>query len=237
MGGGKDGAGERLRPLELVSTALALLRPRLQPVAIVAAVSWAASFAWSIYVTPARAPQLGFLAPMIAALMGSTAGALMIRAMLRPGTRWWAPDGGVLGYVALTTVLALPLAYIVTGMGPTPTAELPASHLFAMLLLGLATLVAQVKLLLWFVGVLVHDPVHPADSWRRMRGAALSYILASILVTIPPMAVAVLIVGSAPDAAKNAASMAGAVMTLATVIAEVLSASVVAGLWTVRGEG
>lgn len=234
--GGRQPDSERLKPFQLIATGIALLRPRLQPVALVAAASWIASLSWTVYVTPEREPQLGFLAPLIASLLGAAAGALMIRSMLRPGTRWWLPDGGFLGYVALTTVIGLPLAYIVTGMGGTPTAELPPNQLMAMLVLGLVTLVAQVKLLLWFVGVLVHAPVHPADSWRRMRGAAVSYILASILVTMPPMAIAVLIAGSAPDAANNPASIVGVVMTLATVIAEVLSASVVAGLWKARGE-
>ncbi len=238
MGGGSGGgAGERVRASELVRAALALIKPRLQPLAIVAAISWVVNVAWNAYALP-RMAELGFLAQLVASLIAAAAGAFLIRAMLTPGTQWWRPDGGFIGYVGLSTVIGLPVSYFLSGMGETAPADQPPALMLGMIVLLLATLIASVKLSLWFVGVLIHQWCGPAESWRRTKGATLSAILANLWLTLPPMMLAFLIAAAtAADPAKNPASPGAIIFTRGAVVASVLSASVTAGLWKVRGEG
>lgn len=240
MGSGdtSGGAGGRVRAVELVRAAISLIRPRLQPLAMIAAVAWIANIGWNAYALP-RMTELGFLAQLIASLIAAATGAFLIRAMLTPGApRWWLPDGGFVGYVGLSTVIGLPVSYFLSGMGETAPADQPPALMLTMIVLLLFTLVASVKLSLWFVGVLIHQFCGPADSWRRTKGATLSAILANLWLTLPPMTLAFLVAAAAGgDPAKHPASPGAIAFTLGAVVASVLSASVTAGLWKVRGEG
>lgn len=237
IGDSPGGAGERVKASQLVAVAIALIRPRFQPLAMIAAGAWIANVGWNAYALP-RMTELGFLAQMVASLIAAATGGFLIRAMLTPGTRWWTPDGGFIGYVGLSTVIGLPVSYFLSGMGETAPADQPPTLMLLMIVALLFTLVASVKLSLWFVGVLIHHWCGPAESWTRTKGATLAAILANIWLSLPPMMLAFLVAAAtAADPAKNPVSAGAILFTLGAVVASVLSASVTAALWKVRGEG
>lgn len=231
------GANERLRASTLVGAALGLVRARFQSLAVIALIGLIVDVAWSSYAMP-REAELGFLGPLVAGLLAASLGGLLIRSMLTPQGRWWLPDGGFVGYVGLTTVLSLPVSLFVFSMTATPPAPPPPALMLPLLLLLITTLIATVKLALWFVGVLIHSWCGPGDSWRRTNGAVIPYILANLWLTLPPLTLAFLAGGlTGADPTKAPASPGAILFTLFAVVASVLSSSVTAGLWKVRGEG
>lgn len=230
----QDGGMERVKSFQLVGASLRLMRPRLAALMPLAVGTWLLSLGW-MHFSLGREAELGFGRELVASLVGAVTGALMVRLMLRPERGWWRPDGGLLGYAALTTVVALPLMSLMTRAGAMDAQATPSPVIFAHLLVALATLYLSAKLVLWFVGVLLGEWCPPAESWRRTKGAALAFILANLWMSIPPMMGMVLVAGSDPTAAADPASTVAMVAQLFVVIAEVLAASVTAAVWTVRG--
>lgn len=236
MANGEGEPRERVRAIELLAAGFGLLRPSLGALMPVVVASWAASLGWMTY-SQGREAELGLSRELVSALMGAAASALMVRLLLAPGTAWWRPDGGFLGYVAFSTVVGLPMLAVmgISGMATADPNAVPTTVVFGLLLLALATLYLAAKLSLWFVGVLIGVWCGPGESWRRTNGAVLAYILANIFISIPPMLGMALALGSNPSPSAEPGPVAIAVAQMFAVLAAVLAASVTAGLWKVRG--
>lgn len=113
-------------------------------------------------------------------------------------------DAGFLGFVLWTAVIALfanALGYVAQGAPGAPPAQLLPRFLLVAVG-GLAGTIAFTRLMLLPIAWLVGDPgATPAGSWGRMRGQVLSFLMASIMLSLPGMLVGVVAVAAAggPD--------------------------------------
>ena len=166
------------------------------------------------------------------ALVNATLVGTMLHLLLT-GRRPAGPRRGVIGYVLWTAAIAIStnsLAFFMVDTQALPPAQvLPRFLVIAVAVIG-GTIVVT-RLMLLPIAWLVADPgATAARSWGRMHGQVLSYIGASLMLSLPVVLVGILLVsasGSQPGQLSVAGQMISQVMGVAlAAISTALSAVV-----------
>jgi hypothetical protein len=163
---------------------------------------WPVLIAWSLFAGANAYLERLITAPagkeallVATALLTSVPSGVATRAILGSKKPWWVLDRGLVAYVVLETLgsvlIQVPFSaqQILSLVGLRPTAGVEGA-------LGLAQLVAALlmawtvfRLTLWPIGKVMDDRSMTLQvAWRRMRGAMWSYIGASFVAGVLPMA-------------------------------------------------
>jgi len=181
------------------------------------------------------------LGPAIAASLAvALATGVTIRLLLGRGLAAWKPDAGLAVYVGVVTLLGAGLSAAAAAV-PLPAQGAPAAAFQTWMTTAAPVLVACLpaiwaaqRLTPWLIGRLLDNvEMSRARSWRLMRGVALRYTMAAILLGAPVgilgMLVAMLMQGQGAVLSHLAATPLSSLAALlgAAVAAEVYRARVV----------
>jgi len=165
---------------------------------------WAAGAAWSFapgLIRAARGVSHMTWSPadiaqlVAAAVVAAILAALALRLFLVPGPDWWRVDRGFAVCVGLLVLAALGNS-AVGALGLAGLKDLPPRGLGYLELRMGTVFISEavvawiyVRLMLWPIGALVaaEPAMTPGRSWSLMRGQVLGFIIAAILLSLPPI--------------------------------------------------
>jgi hypothetical protein len=231
----------RIGPVELSSTAFAMMRARPVAAAVLAALYSALLIggdmaATRLGVTEAATLTRAMTAYHATVAVGSAAlSAATLRALLGEGRARWRVDSGLLASLAVMTPAGLAISLMPLALnrfaGP---ADVLTTLFLILVILGL-TIFLYAKLALWPAGLAMGDfAITPVRSWSLMRGATLGYVVAQG-VLLAMAAAPLFLAGAGPLAQIE--GVASVLSGLANGVASVVLTALTAALYRLRRVG